>query len=114
MRYTIEIPFLKESNRHLNGLLPWLEEKDFRLTLTTHRNDRIILWFERVSDRRRYALSLWENGPMRLRKHDADETQVTVFESRRHEEKEFNSLLAAFRENEKGWLGYEIDPAVYS
>jgi hypothetical protein len=106
-----DIPRLsRESLRALQALFPQFEEKLFKFDLITSHQDRTIVWFLRPHDRRRYALTLGSNGFLRLRKYDADDTRMTVFESQEQRREDFDDLADALFRSESDWSGYEIEP----
>lgn len=105
---TIDTPRLPvESVRALNALFPRFEEKDFDFDLVAPIHDRLILWFFRNRDRRRYAVTIGWSGFLRLRRYDSDYTRVTVFESEHQRKEDFDDLLDAFFRNESDWSGYD-------
>jgi Phage major capsid protein E len=60
---TIDTPRLPvESVRSRNALLPRFEERDFDFDLVAPVHDRLIVWFFRIRDRRRYAVTMGWNG----------------------------------------------------
>jgi hypothetical protein len=101
----LEIPRLgRETNVALNALFPKFEEKDFKFDLTASRPDHsTVVWFLRVSDRRRYSLTLGWNGFLRLRRYDNDDTRIAVFESREQSREVFEDLEDAFEMSEAEW-----------
>lgn len=106
---TIDTPRLSvESVRALNALFPRFEEMGFDFDLVAPVHDRLIVWFSRDRDRRRYAVTLGWNGFLRLRRYDSDDTRTTVFESEYQQREDFDDLLDAFSRNESGWSDYEL------
>ena len=106
----LDIPRLPpESVRRLNALFPRFEEKAFEFDLTTSQSDRVIAWFFRPHDRRRYALALGRNGFLRLRQYSSDDTRYTVFESQHQDPEDFDDLLDAFSNCEIDWHGYALE-----
>ena len=106
-----DIPRLsRESLRALQALFPQFEEKLFKFDLITSHQDRTIIWFLRPHDRRRYALTVGWNGFLRLRKYDADDTRMTVFESQEQRREDFDDLLDVFSQNEAEWIEYDMLP----
>ena len=102
---TLEIPRLgRETNVALNALFLKFEEKDFKFDLTASRLDNsTIVWFVRVSDRRRYSLTLGWNGFLRLRRYNSDDTRTVVFESWEQSPEAFGDLEDAFETSEAEW-----------
>ena len=112
----LDIPRLPlQSVRRLNTLFPRFEKKDLEFDLTASQSDRIIVWFFRPHDRRRYALTLGWNGFLRLRQYNSDDTRYTVFESQHQDPEDFDDLLNAFSKCETDWHGYalELHPGVW-
>jgi hypothetical protein len=99
----------RQSVFSLQKLFPRFEEKAFEFDLITNGHNCSIVWFVRVHDRRRYALTLGWNGFLRLRRYDSDDTRLTVFESQEQRREDFDDLLDAFSQNEAEWE-YDLSP----
>ena len=90
----------RQSVRLLQKLFPRFEEKTFEFDLITASQSCTIVWFVRVHDRRRYALTLGWSGFLRLRRYDSNDTRATVFQSERQNPEDFDDLLDAFSRSE--------------
>ncbi len=99
----------RQSVLSLQKLFPRFGGKCFEFDLITTGQNCTIVWFVRVHDRRRYALTLGWNGFLRLRRYDSDDTRATVFQSERQNLEDFDDLLDAFSRSESDWSGYEIE-----
>ena len=100
----------RQSVRLLQNLFPRFEEKTFEFDLiTASQSCTTIVWFVRVHDRRRYALTLGWSGFLRLRRYDSNDTRATVFQSEHQNPEDFDDLLDAFFRSESDWSGYEIE-----
>jgi hypothetical protein len=99
----------RQSVLSLQKLFPRFEEKAFEFDLITTGHNCSIVWFVRVHDRRRYALTLGWNGFLRLRRYDNNDTRETVFESEHQNLEDFDDLRDAFSRSESEWPGYEIE-----